>query len=73
MTMAGRGAAGQITAYASFVLGSQYHTHLFLILIFKTYARLIRWDCGGAVITGLINYDTQSHLFDFVIRYDNAN
>src|SRR6266851_7738616 len=41
MTTAGHKAVGQIMAYASFVLGSQYHTHLFLILIFKTFARLI--------------------------------
>ena len=58
MTTDGYKAAGQIMAYASFVLDSQYHTHVFLILIFKPYARLIQWDHGGAVVTGPINYNT---------------
>lgn len=72
-TTAGREVAGQITAYTSFILGSQYRTHMFLVLIFKKFARLIRWDRGGAVVTERIKYDTQPHLFDFFIRYDNTN
>ena len=72
-TTAGREVVGQITAYASFILGSQYRTHMFLVLIFKKFARLIRWDHGGAVVTEPIKYDTQPHLFDFFIRYDNTN
>jgi hypothetical protein len=40
-TMAGHEVVGQITAYASFILGSQYHTHMFLVLIFKKFTRLI--------------------------------
>jgi len=43
--------AGQITAYATLLLGNQYRTHTFLVLIVKDFARLLRWDCGGAVVT----------------------
>jgi hypothetical protein len=43
--------AGQITAYAMLLLGNQYCTYTFLMLIVKDFARLLQWDCGGAVIT----------------------
>jgi hypothetical protein len=33
--------AGQITAYATLLLGNQYHTHTFLVLIVKDFARLL--------------------------------
>ena len=53
--------AGQITAYASFALSAQYRTHLFLILIIKDFAKLIRWDRGGAVVTEPIYFNKGSH------------
>ncbi|KAH9953565.1 hypothetical protein BC827DRAFT_1366492, partial [Russula dissimulans] len=60
---------GQMTAYATAILSAQYRTHLFMVLIVDEYARLIRWDRGGAVVTKQICFDTESHLFDFLIRY----
>jgi hypothetical protein len=72
MTSNGRQVAGQITAYATSVLSAQYCTHTFLVLIIKESARLLRWDCGGAVVTAPISYNQDPHLFDFLIRYDNA-
>ena len=65
--------AGQIIAYAAMLLGAQYRTHIFSVLIIKDYARLIRWDRGGAVVTEPVNYETESYLLDFLIRYDNAS
>jgi len=64
---------GQLTAYASMILSSQYRTHVFMVLIVKKYARLIRWDRGGAVVTGPIPFADQPHLHDFLIRYDIAD
>jgi hypothetical protein len=64
---------GQITAYATLILGSQYRTHTFLVLIVRDYARLLRWDRGGAVVSAPIKYDEESHLFDFLVRYSRAN
>jgi Fungal protein kinase len=69
----GKLVAGQITAYATWVLSAQYRTHLFLVLIFKHYSRLIRWDRGGAVVTEPISHETDSHLLDFLIRFKDAD
>ncbi|KAH9015180.1 hypothetical protein EDB84DRAFT_1277390 [Lactarius hengduanensis] len=69
----GRLVAGQITAYATLVLSAQYRTHTFLVLIFKNYARLIRWDRSGAVVTAPIYYDNEPHLLDFFVRYNHAD
>ncbi len=65
--------AGQIIAYTTLVLSTQYCMHTFLVLVFKKYARLIRWDCGGAVVTAPMYYDDETHLLNFFIRYDHAN
>jgi len=72
-TSAGRIPAGQITAYATLVLSSQYCMHTFSVLISKDVARLIRWDCAGAIITAPIYYDRDPQLYDFLICYDNAS
>jgi len=63
---------GQIIAYATLVLSAQYHTHVFLVLVFKEYLRLIRWDHGGAVVTVPISHTKDPHLLDFLIRFNNA-
>jgi hypothetical protein len=65
--------AGQVTSYATMVLSSQYRTHAFSVLIIRDYARLIRWDRGGAIVTEPIYYVEESLLFEFLIRYDRAN
>ena len=65
--------ASQITAYTMLVLSAQYCTHVFLVLIIKTLARIIHWDCGGAVITAPISYNQDPKLFNFLICYDNAS
>ena len=73
MTTHGHHVASQITAYAMSVLSAQYRTHVFLVLIIKTHARIIRWDHGGAVVTAPISYNQDPKLFNFFICYDNAS
>jgi hypothetical protein len=65
--------AGQITAYATLIMGAQYRTHTFLVLVVRDFARLLRWDRGGAVFTERIYYDEQPHLLDFLVRYNYAD
>jgi hypothetical protein len=65
--------AGQIIAYATLLLGAQYRTHAFSVLIIKDYARLIRWDRSGAIVTQPIYYGRESQLLDFFLRYDLAS
>jgi len=55
------------------ILSTQYRTHLFSVFICKNYARLIRWDRGGAVVTQPIFYNTEPHLLDFLMRYNVAD
>ena len=47
---------GQLTAYAAAILSAQYRTHLFIVFIVGKYARQIRWDHGGAVVTKPIHF-----------------
>ncbi len=63
---------GQITAYATQILSSQYRTHAFTVLICHNLARLIRWDRAGAIVTEPIYYDDDSYLHDFLTRYNDA-
>jgi hypothetical protein len=64
---------GQLTAYATSILGAQYRMHVFMVLIFSKNARLIRWDRAGAVVTEIIPFDDAPYLLDFLIRYNNAD
>ncbi|KAI9431449.1 hypothetical protein BJY52DRAFT_1232129, partial [Lactarius psammicola] len=64
--------AGQITTYAALQLDSQYHTHVFSVLVVGDYARLIRWDRSGAIVTAPIYYQRDPELLDFFTRYDQA-
>ncbi|KAG2086971.1 uncharacterized protein F5147DRAFT_781478 [Suillus discolor] len=53
-----RDTMGQITAYASAQLGAQWRTHAYQILIIKNYARLIRWDHEGFIVTEPISIES---------------
>ncbi|KAI9442014.1 hypothetical protein BJY52DRAFT_1229263 [Lactarius psammicola] len=64
--------AGQITTYAALQLDSQYRTHVFSVLVVGDYARLIRWDRSGAIVTAPIYYQRDPELLDFFTRYDQA-
>jgi serine/threonine protein kinase len=64
---------GQMTSYVTSHLGSQFRTHVFFILIVHNYARIIRWDRGGAVVTAPIWFNEEHHLFNFFTCYNYAN
>jgi hypothetical protein len=64
---------GQITIYATAILGVQYRTHVFSVIMVENYARLIRWDRSGTVVTEPIYYNKSPHLLDFLIRYGTAD
>jgi Fungal protein kinase len=72
-SLSGRKVAGQITAYATWVLSAQYRTHVFLVLVLKDFSRLIRWDRGGAVVTAPIYHNQEPHLLDFLTRFKDAD
>ncbi|KAF8509369.1 hypothetical protein BU17DRAFT_70468 [Hysterangium stoloniferum] len=42
---------GQITLYATAHQAAQFRTHVFLVLVFPSYARFMRWDRSGAIVT----------------------
>ncbi len=63
---------GQMTAYAMLIMGTQYCTHTFSVLIVKDIARLLRWDHGGAVVTKPFPYNNKSYLFNFLFHYNHA-
>jgi len=63
--------AGQ-TAYATWILSTQYRTHLFLILIFKKHARIIHWDRSRAVVTAPISH-SEIHILDFLMLFKDTS
>ncbi|TFK65069.1 hypothetical protein BDN72DRAFT_900994 [Pluteus cervinus] len=58
-TRGGRSTLGQVAYSVSDQLGRQFRTHVFSILIFRTYARLLRWDRTGVITTEKIDYVAQ--------------
>ncbi|KAF8121694.1 hypothetical protein EV363DRAFT_1405624 [Boletus edulis] len=50
-----------------------YRTHVFSAFIVGSYARLIRWDRSGAIVTAPINYRQDPQLLDFFTCYDEAD
>jgi Fungal protein kinase len=72
-TPSARQVAGQIVSYTTTLLSAQYRTHTFSVLVVGNYARLIRWDRSGAVVTEPIYYNAHPSLFNFFVRYDNAS
>lgn len=61
---------GQIASYAGLTLALSFRLHLFTVLVFDKYYRLIRWDRRGATVTRKIDYtkDPES-LFYFYHRF----
>jgi hypothetical protein len=70
-TEASRDTKGQITSYAVAQLATQFRSHLFSILICGGYARLLRWDRSGAVVSQAFNYSNR-YLAEFYWRYNHS-
>ena len=63
---------GQMTRYATAHLAAQFHTHAFSVLVFPKWARLMRWDRAGVVVSERISLN-QSHLAEFFWRFNHAD
>ncbi|KAF8816194.1 hypothetical protein BYT27DRAFT_7333549 [Phlegmacium glaucopus] len=60
----------QITAYAGIGPSISFRNHFFSTLILGPYARFIRWDRRGAVVTCRFDYTKHPfHIFNFYLRY----
>jgi hypothetical protein len=60
-----------LIGYAVAHLATQFRSHVFSVLVVKDYARLIRWDRAGAVVTAAFDYcDPESLLIEFFQRYE---
>ncbi|ESK84667.1 other 1 protein kinase [Moniliophthora roreri MCA 2997] len=64
---------GQLSTYAGALLISQFRTHAFSVQITRDYARLIRWDRAGAIVTRKFCYYEEPFLVDFLWRYNYAS
>ncbi|KAH9936718.1 hypothetical protein B0H21DRAFT_699016 [Amylocystis lapponica] len=61
---------GQIISYASEVLMRQHCCFHFTVVVFGLYARIIRWDRSGAIVTRRFNYkDDPRILCRFLWRF----
>ncbi len=63
---------GRITKCIAAQMGSQYRTHSFSVLIAKDYARLMRCDRSGVIVTERIYYNKEPELLEFFKLYDKA-
>ncbi|TFK62873.1 hypothetical protein BDN72DRAFT_929676 [Pluteus cervinus] len=55
-TKAAHKTLGQISIYAIAQLAAQFRTHIFSMLVFPTYARILRWDRSGVIVTKKITF-----------------
>ncbi|KAG6835598.1 hypothetical protein H0H93_016636, partial [Arthromyces matolae] len=62
---------GQITNYAVCHQASEFRTHSFSALIFRTYMRLLRWDRAGVVVTEKLSFKDPS-LHEYFARFSAA-
>jgi len=72
-TIDARETLGQIALYATAQMAAQFRTHIFALLIFPQYARLLRWDRAGVVVTEQIMYDEKCIIPRFYWRYCHAS
>ena len=72
-TSAAHDTLGQITLYATAQMAAQFRTHVFSLFILPKYARLLRWDRAGLVVTERIPITkSESALAEFYWRYGHA-
>ena len=63
---------GQICSYATAHMAAQFRSYVFSLLVFPKYARILRWDRSGVIVTGQIDLtDDASLLANFFCRYEN--
>jgi hypothetical protein len=65
---------GLLASYAAPQAGCQFRVHIFCVLVCGKYARLIRWDRGGAVVTRRFDYIKEPQfLAGFFWRYNHLD
>jgi len=65
---------GQIAYYANMILARQHRTHCFVIWIGGPWARLIRVDRDGGIVSARFDYRKRSDLLlEFLWRYSTAS
>ena len=65
---------GQIGSYTAAVVGMQFCTHLFSVLICGEYPQLFCWHRGMALVTRCFKYqDSKSPLTEFIWRYSRLD
>jgi hypothetical protein len=65
---------GQICSYATAHMAAQFRSHIFSLLVFRRYARILRWDRAGVIVTGQIDLTQPtgaSLLANFFSHYGN--
>ncbi|KAI3605497.1 other 1 protein kinase [Moniliophthora roreri] len=63
----------QLATYAGAMLATQFRTHAFCVEVAGDYARLIRFDREGAVFTHAFRYAEETHLIDFLWRFNHSS
>ncbi len=65
---------GQLALSAAAQMAAQFRTHIFSVLVFRrgSYARLLRWDRAGVVVTEKIPFDKPA-IPEFYWRYCHAS
>lgn len=64
----------QIACYARVWLSRQHRTHCYIIYIADAYARIVRFDRSGCLVSARFNYRTQSHLLlEFLWRFSETS
>lgn len=74
LTGGGASNKGQLVTYYKEQASRQHRTFIFQIFVFGSYARLLRWDRSGAVVTRKFNYKEQPELLaGFLWRYSQLS
>ena len=63
---------GQIGAYTTSQLASQFCTHCYSVYVNRDHACIIRWERDGAIVTEPIFYNIDSALVRFFSQYSQA-
>ena len=65
---------GQLIHYTSKVFQEQHRTCVFSVIIMGLFARIVRWDRSGAVVTSRFNYvEEPTYLGNFFWRFSHAS
>ena len=71
-TYASSDSRGQITSYVSAQAAIQFRTHIFSVFVCHRFARLLRWDRSGAVVSRRFSYSKLSYLAEYIYRYTRS-